>query len=241
MKKPKMIMFDYGQTLINEQKFDGVKGTAAVMEYAAENKYGRTPEQVQAEADAINNEIGRFDPAKRHLFQFEIPQVPFSAYLYESQGIKLSIPYSETARIFWDAASPGVPTEGIEEFLRFLKEEGIRTAVISNISYNGTALAERINRMLPENEFEFIIASSEYVFRKPNRRIFELALEKAGLQAEEVWYIGDQYECDIKGAGQAGIFPVWYTAAIDFEQDMEQDALKVNSWCDLMDYIRKIN
>ncbi len=85
------------------------------------------------------------------------------------------------------------------------------------------------------------IASSEYVFRKPNRRIFELALEKAGLQADEVWYIGDQYECDIKGAGQAGIFPVWYTAAIDFEQDMEQDALKVNSWCDLMDYIRKIN
>ena len=41
MKKPKMIMFDYGQTLINEQKFDGVKGTAAVMEYAAENKYGK--------------------------------------------------------------------------------------------------------------------------------------------------------------------------------------------------------
>ncbi len=38
-----------------------------------------------------------------------------------------------------------------------------------------------------------------YMFRKPNRRIFDLALEKAGLNPEEVWYIGDDYECDVKG------------------------------------------
>lgn len=31
MKKPKMILFDYGQTLVNEQLFDGVKGTEAVL------------------------------------------------------------------------------------------------------------------------------------------------------------------------------------------------------------------
>lgn len=30
MKKPKMILFDYGQTLVNEQRFDGLKGTAEV-------------------------------------------------------------------------------------------------------------------------------------------------------------------------------------------------------------------
>ena len=45
---------------------------------------------------------------------------------------------------------------------------------------------------------------SEYMYRKPNNRIFALALEKAGLQAEDVWYIGDQYECDIVGARNAG-------------------------------------
>ena len=33
MKKPKMILFDYGQTLVNEQYFDGVKGTEAVLKY----------------------------------------------------------------------------------------------------------------------------------------------------------------------------------------------------------------
>ena len=34
MKKPKLILFDYGQTLVNEQLFDGVKGTEAVLGYA---------------------------------------------------------------------------------------------------------------------------------------------------------------------------------------------------------------
>ena len=34
-----MILFDYGQTLINEKPFDGVKGTEAVLKYATANKY----------------------------------------------------------------------------------------------------------------------------------------------------------------------------------------------------------
>lgn len=41
MKKPKMILFDYGQTLVNEQLFDGVKGTEAVLGYATKNKYNK--------------------------------------------------------------------------------------------------------------------------------------------------------------------------------------------------------
>ena len=80
MKIPKMILFDYGQTLIAEQKFDGVKGTEAVLQYATRNKYHLSAEQVQAKASEIKQEymeemhsIGRFDPEKRHLFQIEIP------------------------------------------------------------------------------------------------------------------------------------------------------------------------
>ena len=46
MKIPKMILFDYGQTLIAEQKFDGVKGTEAVLKYATKNKYNLSAEQV---------------------------------------------------------------------------------------------------------------------------------------------------------------------------------------------------
>lgn len=237
MKKitpPKMILFDYGQTLVNEGKFDGVKGTEAVLKYATKNKYNHTAEEVQAAADAINKELGRFDPLRRHLFQVEVPNHMFTAYLYESMGIELSLSPKEIDKVFWDAAAPGVPTEGIEDFLAFLKKQGIRTGVISNISYCGEAVEERISSVLPSHEFEFILATSEYMYRKPHKRIFELALEKANLSPEEVWYIGDQYECDIVGARNAGIFPVWYIGAIDLPYSVKEDVLTIRKWKELI-------
>ena len=215
MKRPKMILFDYGQTLINEAPFDGVKGTEAVLQYCTENKYHLTAEQIQQEANAINHELGRFDPARRHLFQVEAPNHMFTSYLYESLGIKLSLTSDQVDQVFWDAAAPGVPTEGIAEFLEYLVQQGIRTGVISNISFCGRVVEQRIRGTFPGHPFEFILATSEYLFRKPNKRIFRLALEKADLKPEEVWYIGDQYECDIVGAAGAGLLPVWYIGAMD--------------------------
>lgn len=237
MKLPKMILFDYGQTLISEQKFDGVKGTEAVLKYAVKNKYNLTAEQIQQEAESINKELGRFEHAKRHLTQIEVPNVMFSPYLYESQGIEIPLSTGEIDKILWDAAAPGVPTEGITEFLDFLRKKKVRTGVISNISYEPKVLADRINTLLPENTFEFILASSNYIFRKPHRRIFELALEKAGLPAEDVWYIGDNYKCDIEGALEVGMTPVWYIGAVDFPQEELEEEQKgictVKEWGEL--------
>lgn len=238
MKIPQMVLFDYGQTLIAEQKFDGIKGTEAVLQYAVKNKYHLSAEQVQARANEINKELGRFDPEKRHLFQIEIPNSMFTPYLYESLGIEVALSNSEIDTVFWNAAAPGTPTEGIKDFLKYLKNKGIRTGVISNISYAPFVVAERINRLLPENAFEFIITSSNFIFRKPNKRIFDLALEKAGLPPDEVWYIGDQFECDVKGSFNAGLLPVWYTGAVDLSytaegHSMDNNTLTVTDWNEL--------
>ncbi len=239
MKIPKMILFDYGQTLVNEQSFDGVKGTGEVLKYATKNKYNKSAEEVQAYANTLNQELGRFDPEKRHLFQLEVPNYMFSQYLYESQGIEIALSQEEMDSVFWDAAAPGKPTEGIEEFLAYLKENQIRTGVISNISYSADAVKRRMNECIPENEFEFIIATSEYLYRKPNKRIFELALEKADLQPEEVWYVGDQYQCDIVGAKEAGLFPVWYIGAIDMKYEPREGVLTIENWKELMEILRQ--
>ena len=230
MDKPEMILFDYGQTLISQEKFDGIKGTEEVLKHAVKNKYHLSAAQVQSEADKINQELGRYDPMKRHLFQVEVPNYMFTAYLYESLGIEVPLTAEEVDRIFWDAAAPGTPTRGIEEFLAYLHREGIRTGVISNIAFAGKVVEERINNLIPNNHFEFIIATSEYLYRKPNKRIFNLALEKAELQADQVWYIGDQYECDVVGARNAGMFPVWYIGAIDLPYEEKEDVVTVKEW-----------
>ena len=237
MEKPKMIIFDYGQTLVAEERFDGVKGTAAILRCAVENRRNLTPEQVQAEAEKINRELGRIDPTARALNTVEVPNHMFTKYLYESLGIRIDLEPEEIDRIFWDNAAPGKPTDGINDLLEYLYQNNIRTAVLSNISYAGSVVKERINRLLPNNHFEFIIATSEYLFRKPNERIFKLALEKADLLPEDVWYIGDNYACDIVGARNAGLYPVWYTAAVDYEQPEHDDVTRITSWPELQKYI----
>ena len=240
MNKPKMILFDYGQTLVNEEKFDGVKGTREVLKFATVNKYSLSAEQVQLEAERISREAGRLEPLKRHLLQVEVPNHMFTAYLYESLGIKVMLSAEEIDKIFWDNAAPGKPTNGIEDFLEFLHNSNIRTGVISNISYAGKVVEERIYKLLPKNQFEFIIATSEYMFRKPNKRIFDLALEKANLNPEEVWYIGDSYECDVVGAKNAGISPIWYLGAIDMPYEVKQDAMMVSSWSEIEAFIKDL-
>lgn len=53
IRKPKMILFDYGQTLADEGRFDGIKGTEAVLRHATKNRHNCTAAQVQAASSKI--------------------------------------------------------------------------------------------------------------------------------------------------------------------------------------------
>ena len=75
MRLPKMVLFDYGQTLVAEEKFDGVKGTRAVLQYATKNKYNMSAEEVQEHANRINTELGRLPSL---YLRREIAGTPFS-------------------------------------------------------------------------------------------------------------------------------------------------------------------
>lgn len=238
MKKPKMILFDYGQTLVNEARYDAIRGTEAVLKYATINKYDLSAKEIQKRAEELNKEMGRFAPLQdSRRLQIELPNRVFAQYLYESLGIRFSLSPEEIDAVFWNAEAPGKPTEGIQEFLDFLSDHGIRTGVISNIPYAGKVVEDKIRRFIPEHSFEFIIASSEYVFCKPSPRIFRLALEKAGLSPKDVWYVGDNYDCDVVGARNVGMFPVWYVGAMRESYQKKEDVMVVEHWEQLREYI----
>jgi len=205
MDKPKMIMFDYGNTLLCEPMFNTLKGQEALSKYIKSNKNNLSPTQINVFSE---NLFGKLRAARES--GFELHEWQFERFLYEYLEIELSITFSEAEKVFWDNTSSGEFMPNVDRLIDYLNENGIRSGVISNISFSGSALRERINRLLPRNKFEFIIASSEYMFRKPNPMLFELALKKAHLPAKDVWFCGDTIKTDIDGAASAGIFPVWY-------------------------------
>jgi len=236
---PKMIMFDYGQTLISEKRFDGVAGNKAIIRLSKSNPYHVTGKQMQTLAQELTKDIGRWTPDVRKSINIEVHNHKFQNYLYEYYGLEFDQTEEELEKIFWENAAPAKATEHIAELLSYLKDSGIRTAVISNISFSGKTLEERIHKLIPENQFEFILATSEYVFRKPHHRIFELALRKAKLSPSEVWYCGDNAYFDVEGATRVGIAPVWYTGAIEPENRLipDQPCLRINDWKELIDYL----
>lgn len=241
MNKPKMILFDYGQTLIDEESFDALKGTTAVLKEASNNPNNVSAEEVQALAYDLSKDIRRYGQDFERNSFLEVHTYVFQNYLYEYFGIELTKSHEEVEKIFKNAAvSSEKPTKNIAEFLKFLDSKNIRTGVISNISFSGKLLKSIINTYIPSNKFEFIIASSEYAFRKPHRRIFELALRKANLEPRDAWYCGDNAVFDVDGAADCGIFSVWYKGAIEKPNKSvpKREHLEIEDWNELIEILK---
>ncbi|MDR0917486.1 MAG: HAD family hydrolase [Oscillospiraceae bacterium] len=208
MKAPKMIIFDYGQTLCTESGHSMLAGYEAVMCHATENPQNLTAQQVCDFATELF-----FQTRTAQLSAYEFHQFHFQRLCNEYLQLEFDLTETEFETLLWDKAAPAAATPHIGELLQYLQNRGIRTAVISNLSFSGASLRARLNRLLPDNRFEFVIASSEYTIRKPHKLLFELALRKAHLDGADVWYCGDRVEADIEGAHSAGMYPVWYTGA----------------------------
>ena len=215
MNRPKMILFDYGGTLQFEPEFNGLRGTQAMMEYIDHNPLGLTAQQVENFGSDIYN---RFNVPAYGL-DIELHMNQFNRLMHETLQISFALPPLELERVYWDAAAPAINAPNVAEMLDYLRDSGIRTGVISNIGFTGGALGERLARFFPRANFEFVIASSEYIVRKPNPLIFRLALSKANLPAGDVWYCGNSVHYDVEGAAGAGIFPVWYDNAAISDPD----------------------
>ena len=99
----------------------------------------------------------------------------------------------------------GLWTEGepeAEAALTLARARGLRTACISNS--NGT-VASILDGLGLGRYLDFVIDSSHVGVEKPDPRIFQIALERGGLDATEAVYVGDLYSIDVVGARAAGL------------------------------------
>lgn len=241
LKKPKFIMFDYGQTLVREFAYDGARGYDELLKYASGNPNGVTGAQLQGDIEELNRELGRFNPATRHKRLFEFSEESINRYIFAKRGVTFDRDLRELEPIFWNTANPCTATDGVADLLDWLREQGIRTGVVSNLSFCSETLRQRIAGCLPDAAFEFVISSCDYVFRKPSPHIFEVALAKAGVPAEDVWFCGDQFPPDIQGSGAVGITPVWYKQYLLYDSDRQlTEGLEIHSWEELRKIIASL-
>ena len=99
--------------------------------------------------------------------------------------------------------------------LEGLRDRGLKLGIVSNAFDPGWLLHRDLDQMGLAERLDVAVFSSEVGFRKPDRRIFERALQALGVEPENALFVGDRLYEDIRGAAELGMTTVqalWFRA-----------------------------
>jgi putative hydrolase of the HAD superfamily len=138
---------------------------------------------------------------------------------------------------------------GTIEMLKSLRGS-YRLGLLSNFTHAPAADALLEQLGLP-GFFDHVVISGRVGYCKPDRRVFSLFLEGMGVEGDEVAFVGDDPDADVKGAADAGLKPVWTTYVMDnnlphavsvvagSQEDPGNDFPRISCWEDLFSLLGK--
>ncbi|RLD03030.1 MAG: hypothetical protein DRI56_13175 [Chloroflexota bacterium] len=142
----------------------------------------------------------------------------------EKEAIKREQGWSE--KDFWDFVNESfngsMPNMGLVEIIKNVRKSGLKTVLVSNAS--GLVMRPIIKTYFGtdiDNLFDEIIISSEVKILKPDQKIYELALDKLGINPDEAIFIDDLEEY-LKGARAIGIKTLLFTNNNDIKKELEK-------------------
>jgi len=131
----------------------------------------------------------------------------------KEEAQSLSAPLSDYMKEHYQPESH-IPDDS-RPVLDALKRDGYILGVISN---RDEPFQTELEKLDIHSYFQFSLAGGEVQSFKPDTLIFEHGLKKAGVNADEAIYVGDNYYADIVGSRRAGLTPVLYDPALLFPE-----------------------
>jgi len=129
----------------------------------------------------------------------------------------------------------------VEPMLKAVRALGTRIGVVSDWGSNlrGILAGLGLDRYL-----DFVLPSGAVGVAKPNPAFFRMALDAAGVRAEEALMVGDSYRADVRGAWSAGMDAVWLDrhegiSITPADEPMPTDVLRIHSLDELPDIVRE--
>ena len=96
---------------------------------------------------------------------------------------------------------------GVKEFIAWNKQMGVKIGILTD--YETEYQIKKLNKLGVTQYIDVIVTSEEVGIEKPSVQMFQTILRKLKLNADEVIMIGDNFEKDIQGAVNMGIFGYW--------------------------------
>jgi putative hydrolase of the HAD superfamily len=110
---------------------------------------------------------------------------------------------------------------GVPEVLEDIRRRGYKIALIANadsIDARNILSACRL-----DSYFSATIISGELGIEKPDRRIFQAALDELGVKPGEALMVGNRLDSDIVGANRVGIKSVWFRWNSRYDSTIEAE------------------
>ena len=209
MNRVQAVFFDVGWTLSYPQRSLWDAFAEVIREAGVE----KTSEEVEGMVHSViarrrDQAISEFMAGAEYSDsdeQFEALFLSLGHLLFRKMGLE-GDPEAFTRDVlerFWLLENWAVYPDVIDSIER-LRARKIRIGVLSNATSALVGFLEEIG-LLPY--FDFTVVSAVVGTKKPDRRIFERALEQAGVEATNAAHVGDMYLEDILGARNVGVRP----------------------------------
>jgi putative hydrolase of the HAD superfamily len=128
-----------------------------------------------------------------------------------------------------------VPMPGLYTVLDALKHHSWLIGIVSNGAQ--TSRHRTIQGLHIEDVPDVVICSGEVGVKKPDPRIFELALRQLGVEASTTWFIGDHPVNDIMGATNAGLHAIWVKGFHEWPADLPKPEWEIESLDEISEII----
>jgi HAD superfamily hydrolase (TIGR01549 family) len=243
-KKIKAVLFDLGETLLNFGRVDKARifGQGARLTYDFLKSCGQP--------------VGSFRYYYwRNLLLLRIrfwltgiTRKDFDALeLLKTSGTKKGIKLSEQqwrhlAWLWYEPLSKvGQAEPKTKETLTILRELGLKLGIVSNTFVHSSSLEKHLQQLGILDFFPVRLYSYQFDFRKPDIRIFKTAAERIGEMMENIMFVGDRINKDIKTSAKIGMKAVLKAAYTNAGEQTPKGAWKINNLAELPQLIEKIN
>lgn len=205
-----VVTVDFHNTLVEcDQWFDlEVRSlVSSVLRWAAVNNGAGPPSVAPHVVDSAYRKLR----LAIHTHGHELEAERATAVVLDRFGVALERDVIATAvrELMHSTLSSARPVKGADQFLRELRTQGARIAVVSSAVYHPFLewALERFNLL---DHIDLVITSASCGFYKSRPEIYWAALDALAAPAHESAHIGDSLRFDVGGASMAGMKAAWY-------------------------------
>lgn len=230
------VLFDLGETLLKFGRLDRKRLFAE----AVGQTYAYLQEHKQPVGSFAAYRLYYLWGIRWHVFKSWVTGTDFnSLQLLKAYGRKKEFAFldEQWEELNWQWYKPladlGGVMAGTKDTLRKLQRMGLKLGMLSNTFIHKSSLDRHLRQEGLIDYLPVRLYTYEFLWRKPDVRIFQEAARKIGVECEKIIYVGDRIDNDVVGASQAGMLPVLLKAYTNEKKNIPADVAYIENITDL--------